>query len=371
MYIEKIKLVNFRNYEHQEIVFSKNKNLLFGNNAQGKTNLLEAIYICSVGKSHRFSKDNELLFFGKDGYYIEIYLIKNKRNYKIEVGFDIKKGKRIKAGGVELKKIGELLGRMVVVMFSPDDLRMIKDRPEHRRRFLDIFICQVSATYLFDLQQYQKILEQRNNLLKQINIKHEIHDTIDIWDEKLMVSGSRIVCKRIDFVKKIACKANDIHNRLTAGNEELNVEYNCKFLEKKPEEVNYDNIKENLKRQLEKNRETDIRKGYTGIGPHRDDLIITINGLDVERYGSQGQQRTAVLSLKLAELEILKEEIEDNPILLLDDVFSELDKDRREFLLDYIKELQVFITTTDNIDTANKQDILKRFHVVRGRVEEY
>ena len=370
MYIEKLRLVNFRNYADEKIEFYKNVNLIIGNNAQGKTNILEAIYMCAVGKSHRFAKDVEILFFGKYGYFIEINLIKNKRSYKIKVEFSTKTGKRIKVGGIELKKIGDLLGKLVVVMFSPEDLRMVKESPLYRRRFIDILICQLHVSYLFDLQQYHKVLDQRNNLLKQIKNKPTLETTLGIWDDKLIEAGSRVVLRRIEFVEKIVREGKKIHNKLTLDKEELNVKYRCSFLIENYTVLGYEQISEKFKREIEKSKTIDIKRGFTSIGPHRDDLILSINGLDIAKFGSQGQQRTVVLSLKLAELEILKQEIGESPVLLLDDVFSELDENRREFLRENLKEIQVFITSTDDIGESKKRDTVKVFKVKNGNVLE-
>ena len=370
MYIKGIRLVNFRNYEKQEIKFSSNGNLLFGYNAQGKSNILEAIYICALGKSYRFARDAEMIHFGKDGYFVEIELIKNDRSYKIEFGFDKVKGKRIKVGGVELKKIGELLGKLNVVMFGPDDLKMVKESPEHRRRFLDILICQLYSTYLYDLQQYYKILEQRNNLLKQIRLKPNIEETIDIWDLKLEEIGSKIIKKRYEFVEKISEQVKKIHYNLTSENEELEVRYKCCIREENLNNMEYSVIRERYKASLKQNMKIDIKRGFTGVGPHRDDLILTINKTDVEKYGSQGQQRTVVLSLKLSQLEIIKEEIDESPVLLLDDVFSELDENRRIFLMKYIEKMQVFITTTEDNEVFINKNNFKKFRVNKGIVKE-
>ena len=368
MYIESLKLINFRNYIEQKINFSKNINFIYGNNAQGKTNILESIYLCSVGKSHRYAKDIELVYFGEQHYYIEAALIRNNRNYKIEISFNNKKGKKIKAGGIELKKIGELLGKVVVVMFSPDDLKLVKDSPAYRRRFLDILICQLHASYLFNLQQYIKILEQRNNLLKQVKFKPEFESTIDVWDEKLEQVGSKIIKKRIEFIDKIAQTVKMVHSNITSYKENLEIIYKCNIIDENYGNISYEEIRDKFAKVLKKNKDIDFKRGFTSVGPHRDDFKLLINKLDVEKYGSQGQQRTVVLSLKLAELEILKEEIQENPILLLDDVFSELDENRRNFLKAYIKDLQVFITSTDNLwENPDNKDI-KVLKVTNGSI---
>ncbi len=367
MHIKRIKLIDFRNYSHQQIEFFEKGNLLFGDNAQGKTNILEAIYICAVGKSHRQVKDINLVKIGTNGYFIETELIKNQRSYKIEVGFRDKE-KKIKVAGNELRRVGELPGKLVVVMFSPDDLRMVKESPLYRRRFIDILICQIHASYLFSLQQYYKILNHRNSLLKQIKVKPQLKETLDTWDEKLAEKGSRIVYQRIIFIKNIAASSKKIHDKITSGKEELDINYKCSLLEK--EEISEKQLKEKLIEDLLISREADIRRGFTSIGPHRDDIEISINNKEAGKYGSQGQQRTAVLSLKLAELEILREEIQENPVLLLDDVFSELDAKRRELLGQYIEDTQFFITSTDLIDCRVCGKEMRQFNVENGNIYE-
>ena len=368
MHIKSLRLVDFRNYSNQKVEFSKNTNLLFGDNAQGKTNILEAIYICSIGKSHRGAKDIEMVAFNKECYYIELELVKRERNIKIEIGFKKEKGKAIKVSGTALKSSGELLGNLVVVIFAPDDLKMIKDGPSFRRRFLDILICQLHTSYLYDLQEYYKILNQRNNLLKQIKFAPNLYDTLDIWDENLINTGSRIIQKRIEFSKKIIEKCGDIHDKLTID-EKLEVKYESSILNNDKENISLNELIDNFYRELKKNRDLDVKRGFTNQGPHRDDLKFFINGLDIEKFGSQGQQRTAILSLKLSELKILEEEIEEKPILLLDDVFSELDESRRNYLREYIKDFQTFITSTDDIEVINENENIKSMKVKSGTIE--
>ena len=370
MYIKSLKLINFRNYIEQKISFCNKINYIYGNNAQGKTNILEAIYISSVGKSHRYAKDLELVCFGAQNYFIELDLVRNNRNYKIEIGFNNKKGKKIKVGGIELKKIGELLGKLVVVIFSPDDLKLVKDSPAYRRRFLDILICQLHVSYLFNLQQYIKILEQRNNLLKQVKFKPELESTIDVWDEKLEQVGSKIIKKRIEFILKIAENVRIIHSKITSYKENLEVIYKCNIIDENCDSMSYEEIRDKFTKALKKNKDIDFKRGFTSVGPHRDDFKLLINELDVEKYGSQGQQRTVVLSLKLAEIEILKEEIQESPVLLLDDVFSELDENRRNFLKAYIKDIQVFITSTDKLWENSKNTNIKVIKVTNGNIYE-
>jgi DNA replication and repair protein RecF len=364
MYIEKLKLNNFRNYESQSIEFSNRINYIFGNNAQGKTNILESIYITSIGKSHRYAKDQEIINFGKSGFFIEIDLIKIKRRYKIEYGFDTDKGRIIKINDIPIKKLGDLPGNIISVLFSPDDLKIVKENPSYRRKFIDILICQIHKSYLYDLQEYYKILNQRNNLLKQIKENAELEKTLDVWDEKLGIVGSKIIERRILFLEKIRKASKEIHCKI-ASKEVLETKYHCNFIDEKDK---FEEIKEKFINELRKNRKFDIRKGFTGIGPQRDDIDLFINDLEVEKYASQGQQRTVVLSLKLAELQIIKEETGETPILLLDDVFSELDIERKKVLIEYIQDMQVFITSTDKSDIFDYKDV-KIFEVRNGVIE--
>jgi DNA replication and repair protein RecF len=254
-------------------------------------------------------------------------------------------------------------------MFSPDDLKMVKEGPSYRRRFLDILICQLHSSYLYDLQNYYKILNQRNNLLKQIKFMSNIEYTLDVWDEKLAEVGSKIIEKRLAFVKKIAEKGSNIHKSI-ALNEKLNIKYACSFISKNDEDLKNNEIYENFYKAILQSRDKDIKRGFTNEGPHRDDLKFLINDLDIEKFGSQGQQRTVVLSLKLAELDILEEEVQDKPILLLDDVFSELDENRRDYLKHYIRDYQVFITSTDKEEIVNQNEDFHTLKVVNGSVSE-
>jgi len=361
MYVNRIKLINFRNYQHVEVGFLNQINLLYGDNAQGKTNIIEAICLSSLGKSQRIARDSEMILFGSENYFVEIDLIKNNRSYKIEIGVTNKKEKRIKISGREIKKVGELLGKLIIVLFSPDELKIIKESPYYRRRFLDILICQLSASYLLNLQKYYRIAAQRNNLLKQIKKKRELVETLDIWDREFSQTAVLILKKRKEYIDKIKEKAEKIHLKLTEEKENLQIFYKSTF---KGISASVDESIEEFMISLKHMRDADIEKGFTHIGPHRDDIIIKINGKDATKYGSQGQQRTVVLSLKLAELEVIREEIGEYPVLLLDDVFSELDAKRRRFLIDYIKGVQVFITSTEKLEDRYFIDNISYYRIM-------
>ena len=335
MYINRIKLNNFRNYEEQEIKFDKNINIFYGDNAQGKTNILEAISLCALGKSFRTSKEKELIKKEKDFLKVESYFQKEDRDGKIKL--EISDKKRAFLNDIKLKKLSELLGNINLVIFTPDDINLLRNGPSGRRKFLDMMISQLRPSYILNLNNYIKTLDQRNNFLKQKNKNKEM---LDIWDEKLAEYGKKIYTYRNEFIEKIKNKIQDIHSEITK--EEIDIKYNsdCK---NKDEYLN----------KLKKNREIDYIKGYTSSGIHRDDFLMTINKESVSIYGSQGQNRTAVLSLKLAELNVIYEDIGEYPILLLDDFMSELDEKRISSFLNNIKKIQVIITCTKDIDIKN------------------
>ncbi len=347
MYIEKIKLNNFRNYEQLELDLNQNINIIYGNNAQGKTNILESIFLCSFGKSFRTTKEKEMIKFNEESALIQIYYKKKDRdgNIKIEIG----NKKQINLNGIKIKKLSELLGNLNIVIFTPDDINILKDGPAGRRRFLDIMIGQLRPNYVYNLNMYIKTIEQRNNYLRQIREENKTVDMLEIWDEKLAEYGEKIFNYRNEFIEKISKKINEIHKSITDEKEELEIEYisNC------------ENKKEYLK-LLNERRKLDILKGFTTKGIHRDDFVIYINGKEVSTYGSQGQNRTAVLSLKLSELKVIYDELGEFPILLLDDFMSELDEQRRKNFLNNIKDTQVILTGTDKIELSDvKYNIYK------------
>ena len=356
MIIEKISLENFRNYGEQEIEVSPNINVFFGNNAQGKTNVLEAIYYTALGRSFRTYKDAELIRFENDLGKIHIEYEKNNRENEIEIQLSKKEKKTIWLNGIKLIKNSELLGNLNIVLFSPDDIIILKQAPALRRRFLDILISQLKPSYVHVLSEYNKVLDQRNALLKSRRI-----DTIDVWDEQLATLAGKIYDYRKMYIEKLGEKMHTIHPKVTNGKETIKICYQTKFT-----------TKEEFLRLLQKNREHDLFKGYTTIGPHREDFEIEINNTVLNIYGSQGQHRTAVLSLKIAEMEILKEETGENPILLLDDVTSELDLERINLIFSTIKDYQVFITCTDASIVVNNEHLtnhLKLYKIVGGTLE--
>ena len=339
MFAKKLELNGFRNYDQEKIEFSPNLNLIVGKNAQGKTNLIEAIYYSAVGKSARAKKDVDLINWSKDKANFKLTVQKTAGTKDIEIGFFRNQKKAIKVNGVNLLKIGDLLGVVNVIYFSPDELKLVKDAPEDRRKFMDTDISQFNKTYFYSLLRYNKILDQRNKLLKEKYDAKTIEQTLPIWDAQLVAEGAKLIKQRIEFIERLKKYVKNAHSYLTSQEENLQIEYAGIVGETEQE------IKEKLEKELTRVREKDLKLGYTNVGPHRDDIKFLVNDIDIRNFGSQGQHRTVALSLKLAELEIFKEETGEYPILLLDDVLSELDQDRQQRLLSKIKTIQSFITT--------------------------
>ena len=342
MYIKNIKLKNFRNYEEQEIELSKNINVFFGQNAQGKTNIVEEIFLCSLGKSFRKNKEKEVIRFNEKNTNIEVDYQKKDREGKIN--FNIGEKKEVFINDVKTQKMSEILGNINIVLFSPEDINILKDGPSRRRKFLNILISQIRPKYVYNYNMYLNVLEQRNNYLKKIEENNFDENLLDIYDEKLAEYGLIINKYRNEYIKKIKEKINNIHKNITEEKEEIKIKY-----------ISDCEDKETFFKKLKENRKNDIERGYTSCGIQRDDIYFFINGKKVDVYGSQGQQRTAILSLKLCELEIIREEIDEKPILLLDDFMSELDEKRKNNLLKNMKDMQIIIKCTEK----KKKDELK------------
>lgn len=340
MYIKHIELSNFRNYDELDVDFNQNVNLILGNNAQGKTNLLEGIYLTSIGRSFRTNKDSDLVKFDQSLAKVRADAVKEIYDTSVEIIIKKDAKKAIKKDGIHVKRTSELLDNILIVIFSPEDLKIVKDEPEKRRKFIDRELCQIKPLYYESLNNYKKTLLQRNMYLKEERIDNSI---LDLWDVQLAKYGSRIINIREKFVKKISDFSGKIHNSITNGKEVLFLEYNpnIQFLENLEDQEGffYDEIKKSF--------QNDMRQRTTTKGPHKDDISFYVNGINMRNFGSQGQQRTCALSLKLAELNLIKEETGEDAILLLDDVMSELDIERQEYLIKTLKENQLFITTTD------------------------
>ncbi|MFD3155346.1 DNA replication/repair protein RecF [Haloimpatiens sp. FM7330] len=334
MYVKQLQLSRFRNYENLNIEFGNNVNVLVGDNAQGKTNILESIYYCSLGKSHRTSRDKELIKWnGKDAY-ISLFVCKQRLNKKIDIKI-FKEGKKgVNVNSIKISKISDLIGIFNVVMFSPEDLNIIKGSPSSRRKFLDIELCKLNKRYYYNLAQYKKVLSERNAFLKRIR---KANDMLEVYDLQLSKFGALIIQERVKYINMLNREGNIIHNNITSQKENIKFDYMSSV-------KNLNNIEEALFYLIKSHRKTDIEKNNTSIGPHRDDFSVRINGVDARNYGSQGQQRTSVLTIKFASLHIVKELTGEFPVLLLDDVLSELDTRRQKYILNSIKNVQTIIT---------------------------
>ena len=442
MYIEKLKLKNYRNYEEVEIEFDSKVNIIYGNNAVGKTNLLESIYLCSTSKSHRNTKENDIINFNKDEAHIKLIFnvganlnsveVKKKpvgvnkntigenknsvganKNFvganacgahvgmnscrayvgassaspqviDIQLNRDLKKG--VAKNGIKVDKLSEFLGFFNVILFAPEDLNIIKDGPAVRRKFLDMLISQVDKIYVQQTQNYNKTLNQRNALLKDIfkesgNNREYLIEMLDTYDEQLVNYGIEVIKKRKENIKKLAERILNIHLLISNNKEKLIISYENDILKDivKPVGANACGAfnvgassvspKEIYLKKLKETRDLDIKNQYTLVGPHRDDISFVIEGNDIRKFGSQGQKKTAAISLKLSELELLKEKINDTPVLLLDDVFSELDETRQKLLVSNLKDIQTIITCTGI--KKNIFDLLKPekiFNVVNNKI---
>jgi DNA replication and repair protein RecF len=357
MIIKSLELKDYRNYHDLSMQFHNGTNILYGENAQGKTNILEAIYLCGTTKSHRGSKDKEIIRFQQEEAHVRVILEKNQIPHRIDLHLKKNKAKGVAIDGIPIKRQGELFGMLNLVFFSPEDLYIIKNGPAERRRFLDLELCQLDKIYLNHMTNYNKVLVQRNNLLKQIGNNRNLLDTLYVWDEKLMEYGRKIIEARGEFVLRLNELVADIHKRLTGGKEELVLAYEPN--------VKASDFEDKLKRSLER----DLSLKMTHVGPHRDDLCFLLGSVDIRKYGSQGQQRTAALSCKLAEIDLVKSVIREKPILLLDDVLSELDRQRQTHLLNSIGDIQTMITCTGLEEFINHRfKYNKIFHVVNAAV---
>lgn len=364
MIIKSLELSDFRNYESLNISFSEGTNILFGDNAQGKTNILEAIFLSATTKSHKGSKDSDIIKFDKEEAHIRSILFKDDIETRVDMHLRKSKTKGIAVDGNKIKKAADLLGLLNIVFFSPEDLSIIKDGPAERRRFIDMELCQLDNFYLYNLNHYNKIVNQRNHLLKDMYFNPELKDTLKIWDSQLVSYGSKIIERREKFIEQLNEIIYDIHSNLSGGKEKLRIVYepNC----------NLEDLEKNISDAWDK----DIKYKSTTVGPHRDDISFCVKKenddkeIDIRKYGSQGQQRTAALSLKLSEIEIVKKITKDTPVLLLDDVLSELDSNRQNYLLDSIGDIQTIITCTGLDEFVNHRfEINKVFKVTNGIVE--
>lgn len=366
MWIKKIKLINFRNYRDETIHLNKNLNIVLGNNAQGKTNLLESIYLASQGNSFRTNSDRDLISFDSEESYVGVNYESNGLNKLIEIKLDKNSPKRIKLNKLEIQKLKELESGLSVVLFSPDNLDLVKGGPSIRRDFLNKTISELRPVYRYNLNRYNKILNQRNSVLKSKKTEKEIQNILEIFNLQLVEIGSTIIEYRYNFLEELKSLIKPIHLSLTNNLEDINLDYDPSF---KVEEYSSDIIKEEFYKELKKNYKKDLILTTSSVGPHRDDFTISLNAKDARNFASQGQQRTSVLSIKLAEVEALRRSRGEYPILLLDDVFSELDEGRRDFLTNYLKKSQTIVTATTLKDIGKLDEIERSvFKVEAGKL---
>ncbi len=368
VFVKSISLQHYRNYEELQLDSFSDVNLLIGQNAQGKTNLVEAIFVLALTKSHRTPRDRELISFQEKSAHVSAVVERKYGQLTLDLNLS-PQGKKAKINGLEQRKLSDFIGSLNVVMFAPEDLEIVKGTPGVRRRFLDMEIGQVQPGYLYHLQQYQKVLNQRNNLLKQMwgNDKPQ-QGLLEVWDQQLAEHGVKIIKKRKQFIVKLQKWAESIHHGITNGSEDLRLVYLPSFGDEAEEDEAY--LFEQFMLKLSQLKDQELRRGMTLAGPHRDDVAFFINGKEVHTYGSQGQQRTTALSLKLAEIELIQEEIGEYPVLLLDDVLSELDPYRQTQLIETFQtKVQTFITAT-GIESLNTDKLKKAsvFHVHSGQV---
>ena len=359
MIIKSVELLNFRNYETMKMEFSPTTNIIFGDNAQGKTNILEACYLSGTSKSHKGSFDREMIRFGESESHIRTLIEKEGRQIQIDLHLKKNKSKGIAINQVPIKRINELFGYLNIIFFSPEDLNIIKDGPSLRRRFMDAELCQLDKIYLNNLTNYNKILNNRNQLLKDIYFKPSLRNTLDVWDEQLISYGKKLIKRRREFINDIAPIVYDMHYKISGEKEKLKIAY-------EPNTEDFLFVDE-----LFSSKDKDLKSGTTNVGPHRDDLKFSVDDVDIRKYGSQGQQRTCALSLKLSEIKVVEDTIDDKPVLLLDDVLSELDSTRQNYLLNSLYDTQTIITCTGLDEfVKNRFEINKVFHVEKGCVSE-
>lgn len=355
MFIKELSLKDFRSYEELEIALDPGINIFRGDNAQGKTNILESVYLCATARSHRTHKEKEIIQWGKEAAHVKMTL--KKKYVEDTIDFHLSnKAKSALINKMPIGRLGELFGCLNIVMFSPEDLQLIKNSPKERRRFLDIELCQIDKMYYYALRQYHKVLKQRNLALKDFFAKKD-YSMLDVWDMQIQEYATAVIDKRVAFVDELNSIARQIHSDISGNKEELQIIYEPSVQS------------EDFAEKMSKYREKDILYQTTSIGPHRDDLKFLINDMDVKTYGSQGQQRTVVLSMKLAELKIMKKYIGEEPVLLLDDVLSELDENRQKDLFKYTQNMQTLITCTGIEQSVwNTQKIGKLYDVTKGKV---
>lgn len=352
MHISSLELTNYRNYTQATVEFGQGVNIIYGDNAQGKTNLIEAIYLCATSKSHRLSFDRELIRIGEDEAHVYMEFYRGDIHENIDIHLKKKGKKGVAVNKMPVKKLSELFGLIHVIMFSPEDLGLIKNGPKDRRRFIDMELSQLNPVYMHYLAGYHKVLKQRNGLLKKGTELEDIDGLLDVFDLQLIEYGSKVIEFRQNFIEDLKPVFHGKHRHLSGEKEVIELIYE--------NNIDIDLYEEKLRSR----RKVDMIRGTTSVGPHRDDLRFDINGIDIRKFGSQGQQRTAALSLKLSEIDLVRKEIDDEPILLLDDVLSELDHNRQRYLIEHLENVQTFITCTGVEDfIKNEMDQYRMYHI--------
>lgn len=341
MKILSLELKNFRNYPYALVEFDDGLNVLYGKNASGKTNMLESVYLCSVFHSPRTTKDKEMILLGQSKAQIRLTIEKKFRKHSICLQIDEQGKKKVAVDGIPVNRAGELLGVLGVVFFSPDEMKLVKESPNERRRFLDVGLSQQQKAYFLALQRYNKTLKQKNNLLKEYKFNPNIDDMLDVWDLGLAKEGAVIIQKRMEYIATLNDAAGKFHSALSSEKEALTLSYECGAKTEKTD------LQNELYEAIVAARQKDKELGFSTVGPHRDDIKIEINGKDSRKFASQGQQRTIALAMKLGEVVIYKNEIGEPPVLLLDDVLSELDNTRQTLLLEMTKGFQTILTCTE------------------------
>ena len=375
MQITQIDLVSYRNYQKQRVAFGPSLNLLTGNNAQGKTNLIEALYYFSIGKAYRSSREEQLVPWGESQFQIKADFCGRQGKSTIEIKYALvpKKCKEIFLGGLPLQKKSQLSGLITSVLFAPENLTIVKGSPQERRRFLDYDLTQMSQLYASGLSKYHRLLNQRNALLKKIRIDglttRQYKTQMELWNQQLIETGSQLIEKRLDTLDKLNPLTRLMQRKISKGEENIELKY--LLCQNKPVHSAQD-VKEILSQMAEENWKEDLRLGTTQWGPHRDDFLLSYNGKDLKSYGSQGQQRSTVLALKLAELELFRGETGEYPLLLLDDVLSELDASRQKQLVEIIqdKAIQCFITSTEaSLFEGNMKRAMVHYKIDKGQIQ--
>ena len=361
MIITRAQLNNYRSYEACDIVPCEGVNVLLGDNGQGKTNVLEALYLCCTGRSHRTRQDRELIRWGADFADVKVDALRRDGTHRVEILLPALGRRKLKISGQEASKSGELMGHVTGVLFSPEDLRTVKDGPAERRRFVDMALSQIQPAYYYALQRYARALKQRGEALKAAAINPGLLATLDAWDGQLAAAGAELMARRRDYVARLSRMAAETHLDITDGREALEIRYQPS--------VSLGDGEGDILDALLAARETDVRRLTTSVGPHRDDVLILVGGRDVRAFGSQGQQRTAALAMRLSELDVMKEQLGEWPMLMLDDVMSELDPGRRRQLVRRLKGIQTFITCTDEDDLAGAE-VGRAWRVEGGRLTE-